>query len=173
MRLVLLALLVLSSSLRADDVAAAIKRFYVELRAVDIRGTLDNKSCDDSLTPDFRSQVEIGRQRLEEWRQVAAVSKEVFKLPFTEGTIFTDVYESAEYVQTDSIAETQNRAYVTVRLRYTDPKIKIEWQDLVILHRIDGAWKIDDILSGSDKPSPKSIRTTFDIEIAPKPTNRR
>jgi hypothetical protein len=61
MKLALLALLVLSSSLRADDVATAIKHFYVELDAVSIRGTLDDiLSGSDKPSPtSIRTNFEI------------------------------------------------------------------------------------------------------------------
>ncbi len=80
----------------------------------------------------------------------------------------TAVYEYVAYVRTEKIEEHGDRAYARVTLRLDERDGGAEFSDLVILHKIDDEWKIDDILSyGTDaKPDskPESIRRTFNIE---------
>ena len=158
-------------SISAGDVSSAIKHFYVELKATEIRGNPDEDRCDDALTPSFKAIIAKGRKTLEASREEARQAPEQYeatKLDFTEGSVYTASYEYAAYVRTENIEEHGDRAYARVTLRLDERDGGAEFSDLVILHKIDNEWKIDDILSFIADPKydrePVSIRRNFNID---------
>ena len=163
MKLMLL-LLAVSLPVRAGDVEAAVEHFYDDLEALSIRGRLDGddvERCREVLTASYKESFVGARKELQAWRDAAKSDPERFgnlKLPFTEGAIFTWVYESGELTRIESVTEAGDRAYAKVRIRLGPADGKDDWSDLVILHRVSERWLIDDILSGVDDDSPTSMR---------------
>jgi hypothetical protein len=163
MKLVLL-LLAVTLPIRAGDVEAAVKHFYDDLDALSIRGRLDGddvERCREVLTANYKESFVGARKELQGWRDAAKSDPERFgnlKLPFTEGAIFTWVYESGEFTRIESVTEAGDRAYAKVRIRLRPADGQDDWADLVILHRVSGRWLIDDILSDVDDDSPTSMR---------------
>jgi len=153
---------------QALDVPETIKRFYVELDAPGIRGlpdAEDTKKCSEMLTPGFKSLITEACTNLDKWIATARAAPpiEAEKLPFTEGALFTGVYEGGTYLRTESVEEVRDRAYVVVRIRMNPLEGNAECSDLVILHKRDGEWKIDDILSGTQS----SVRSNFVVPLPP------
>jgi hypothetical protein len=163
MKLVLL-LFAMSLPACAGEVEDAVKHFYVDLEALSIRGTVDGDrldKCREVLTPNYQEAFVGARKALQAWRDAAKRDPEHFgnlKLPLTEGGIFTWVYESGNFTKIESVIEAGDRAYAKVRIRLQPTDGKDDWADLVVLHRVNGRWLIDDILSGVDDESPISMR---------------
>jgi hypothetical protein len=163
MKLVL-AFLAMSLAARAGDIEAAVKHFYVDLKPLSIRGTVDGDDvdhCSEALTPSYKGAIDAARKGVQAWRDAAKRDPERFrnlKLPLTEGPIFTWVYEGGDFARIESVTEAGDRGYARVRIHLELAGEKDDWSDLVILHRVGGQWLIDDILSGIDDSEPVSMR---------------
>lgn len=163
MKLVL-AYLAMSLAARAGDIEAAVEHFYVDLKALSIRGTVDGDAvdrCSEVVTPSYKEAINGARKGVQAWLDAAKRDPEHFgnlKLPLTEGAIFTSVYESGDFTRVESVVEAGDRAYAKVRIRLALADGKDEWSDLLILHRVGGRWLIDDILSGIEDADSVSMR---------------
>lgn len=163
MKLVL-AFLAMSLAARAGDIEAAVKHFYVDLKALSIRGTVDGDDvdrCSEVVTPSYKEAINAARKGVQAWRDAAKRDPERFgnlKLPLTEGAIFTWVYESGDFARVESVVEAGDRGYAKVRIRLKLADAKDDWSDLLILHRVGGRWLIDDILSGIEDAHSVSMR---------------
>ena len=164
MKLVL-AFLFISLTARADDVETAVKRFYVDMEALAIRGTIDGDRvdrCREVLAANYNEAFVAARRELQAWRD-AAKRDPVFrnrnpKLPLREGPLFTSVYEGGAFTKIESFSIAGDRAYAKVRIQMRPIYGGHDWADLVILHRVSGRWLIDDILSRVDDDRPESMR---------------
>jgi len=149
---------------RAGDVEAAVKHFYNDLDVLSILGRIDGadvERCREVLTTNYKESFVGARKELQGWRDAAKNDPERFgklKLPLTEGAIFTWVYESGEFTSIQAVSEAGDRAYAKVGIRLSPTEGQDDWVDLVILHRVNGRWLIDDILSGVDDDDPTSMR---------------
>ncbi len=171
---VILCILVLACSLNASEVEEAVARFYSD-RALDVRTTDDHRTVQSflvSLTPSFRSTITNAQRTVEAWRSAAKMHPEFFKdlkPPPNEGTLFTSVYEGGEFTKIVSTQISADRAYVTVSICGKPLFSDQTWTDIIILHRIESVWLIDDILSGAESGQPTSIRANLNYPEPPKP----
>ncbi len=172
---VILYLFLISWPLNGAEVQAVVERFYAN-RALDVRGSVEEEDIRDFLpllTPSLRASIANAQRTVEAWRTAAKVHPDFFKdlkPPPDEGPLFTGVYEGGEFTKIVSVQSSAERAYVTVSLNGKPLFPKHTWTDIVILHRIDSAWLIDDILSGSESGQPDSIRIGLKYPEPPKPT---
>ncbi|MGJ8635205.1 MAG: hypothetical protein ACSHX7_14925, partial [Luteolibacter sp.] len=157
-------LLGLFQTVHAEDIDTVVKRFYMDSKALSVRGALDGDRvdrCCESLTPSYNAAIILARKRLKAWRDAPERDTEEpgsMKPPFTEGAIFTGIYESGDFVKVKSTEEIGDRAYACVVIRLVLTKEQIDWLDFVVLHRIGDTWLIDDIISDIEGDQPLSVR---------------
>jgi len=162
------------AGLNASEVETMVTGFYAK-GALEIRGTVEQADVENplaSLTPSFRAAIVTAQRTVEEWRKASKRNPEVFrdlKPPPDEGPLFTSVYEGGRFTKIVNESVAGDRAYVTVRLAgLVSVNSDQSWTDILILHKVDGKWMIDDILSDSGSGHPTSIRSRHDY---PKPPN--
>ncbi len=165
----LILLLVLGIAAHAQDAAQTISRFFEKCEATTIRGKVEGEDverCMELLTPSYKAAILLKRSNLNDWRKALVKNSEIpMKLPLTEGAIFTGAYEGGSYRKTESLSELGDRAYALVRIKLNDPEFLLEWLDLVIMHKVDGEWRIDDIISDIGSPDRAgSVRYVLNID---------
>jgi hypothetical protein len=162
--MVFLILMIAASStlLRAADLETAVTHFYNDLQALEARSRPDPKSLDKflpALTPSFREAVAAQAVIIKAWGKAPKDIASQFA-PANDGTIFTRVYESGIFEKIATTEEIGDRAYVSVTVSgdgVVAPKAD-KWTDMVILHRIEGKWLIDDILFDANGKNPETAR---------------
>jgi hypothetical protein len=71
--------------------------------------------------------------------------------PYIEGDVFTSLFEGAETFRLQRCRTGAARAICQVALGHDDPRDKpAHWRDQVVLARVSGAWRVDDIIYGGD-----------------------
>lgn len=155
-RLVLAMLLVASRCWAADPVDL-MKRFYGEADALGVSGFSDEKQMarvrpllSDDLNALFTEAQKAVALRWERGQQELAKREAGGKNPiarkFVLGRLppFTNSGEGREYLGLGESSVSGSRAYVQVKMKL--PGDDLTWTDLLVLHRTEAGWKIDDIL---------------------------
>jgi len=148
--LLVICMVISSTLLRAGDLETAVTHFYNDLQALEVRHNSAPKILEKvlpALTPSFREAIAAEALIGKAWEKAPkSITNQI--APANDGGIFTGVYEGGIFEKIMVTAEIGDRAYVSVTLSgdgVVDSKDH-KWTDMMILHRIDGKWLIDDIL---------------------------
>ncbi len=163
-------LLLWTTDARASDIETLINNFYREKQALEIRGTVEQKDiahCLEALTPSFCAAIASAQDTVDAWTEAALRNPEKYrelKPPPDEGPLFTNLLEGGNFVEVVVVITATDRAYATVRFSGKPPLADRFWTDILVLHRIEDEWKIDDILTNIEFGVRSSIRKSLQYE---------
>lgn len=170
----LIILCALSVSCLADEPLEIVKRFYGELKALDVRHDIEEKTIGkfrplmtESLNHEFTaSQKAMAAWWKAENEERAASAKlkagdgvvvqSDNKPPFVDSPIFSGIHEAGEVESYGDPSAGGGRAYVPVKVIDKLSQPSVSWVDVVILHQTKDGWRIDDILYFMEEGHPRS-----------------
>lgn len=166
---------IFANFVHASPLETVVKRFYSDLKALELRGEMDQNQTETifpTLTPSLKQAFRDSQTIITGWKAAAKERPEAFrelKPPPDDGPIFTGVWEGGEFLSIASITEAGDRAYVVVSLSNESNSESVDRVDLLILHRIDSSWLIDDIVFSPDEKAPTTVRKRICYPLPPKP----
>ena len=102
----------------------------------------------DAYRPLLTQPLLAALERARRVRDAAVASAPDEKPPYVEGALFASLFEGYTDLQPITLASEGGQASVRVCFAYADRGGRTEWTDTVVLHKQDGAWRIDDVLYG-------------------------
>ena len=169
-RFVLVLLLAVSRCLTADPLDL-MKKFYGEADALGVSGfNYEDQMArvrpflSEDLNAHFtRAQKAVAlllEKEQQELAKLEAEGKRPIARKFVLGRLppLTNSGEGREYLGLGESSVSGGRAYVQVKMKL--PGEDLTWTDLLVLHRTEAGWKIDDILfeSGDKEGFVKTLR---------------
>lgn len=138
----------LSVSERKEDAVAVrelARKFYELYLQLEVRGLPDDSQLAQLLPlldDDLRGLLEKAKTEQEE-----AIRKSPDeKPPWSEGDLFSSLFEGAGSFELGEETIGGNRAEIPILLKYTETNPGVEWSDLLMLERESDGWKVSDIL---------------------------
>lgn len=160
----------------AEDALDLVKRFYGDLKALEVRHDIEEKTIGKFrplLTESLNQEFTASQKAMAAWwdaenKHRAALAKakkdvkegEVLesenKPPFVDSPIFSGIYESGEPESYGEPSIAAGRAYIPVKVIDKQSQPPVSWVDIVILHQTKDGWRIDDILYFIEDGHPRS-----------------
>jgi len=159
-----LVLAIIAAPCLAEEPLDAVKRFYGELKALEIRHDLEEKTIGKFrplLTESLNQEFTVSQKAVAAWWEVenkhrAASPGSENKPPFVDSPIFSGIYESGEVESYGDPCVAGGRAYIPVKVTDKESQPSVSWFDIVILHQTKEGWRIDDILYFIEDGHPRS-----------------
>jgi hypothetical protein len=164
---------VLIAPCHAEQPLDVVKRFYGELKALEVRHNVEEKTIGkfrplltESLNQEFTASQKAMAAWWEEERKLrvssgkAEAKEEALesenKPPFVDSPIFSGIHESGEVESYGDPCVAGGRAYIPVKVIDKQSQPSVSWVDIVILHQTKEGWRIDDILYFIENGHPRS-----------------
>ena len=158
-------------------VANVVSHFYKKLDAVGMRGPgVFREENIQPFLPLFTQSLKLEFLFAQNQIEIYQRRNDGQKIPFTEGCVFTSAYENPTGFKIGSPTIINNVARVPIRFYYQEGKEIFRWIDIVILHKGDNGWKIDNILFNYDScngTSDGSLRSEILMPLANGETNHK
>lgn len=133
----------------AVDPSAMAEAFYRTYQQIRTSG-VPNAAQRTRLRPFLTSALEAALAAAEQAEKTYHAKTNGAVPPLVEGDMFASLFEGATTFTVQECSERPPGMQCHLQLSFTDPstKQKIEWRDTLLLVRLGGAWRVNDIVYG-------------------------